>query len=161
MKLKRGFSLVELLIVIAILGVLAAVIVPSVLGLMGSDSEADTSCAALTYNIGWLSADADLFLSAEEDVSEAAFWATYAGHPERTMFFIEEECEVWLYCEKDIVAEYDCPEFPSYDSDVIEIDGRPWCWYTLKEGIEPEIGFGTNCRPGANGTIICDKAAYR
>ncbi len=66
MKMKKGFTLVELLLVVAILAVLAGVVVPRVL-----DYRANARIARCAANISNLERAVELYRFTEEDIPDA------------------------------------------------------------------------------------------
>ena len=93
-----GISLTEVLIVLAIVGVLAAVIIPNVLGLMSRNT--NNPCSDITYNIGWIWDESEPYIPVKLGIPETEFWEVhYPKYAEANieMVFHSEDCEVWLY----------------------------------------------------------------
>jgi len=72
LKLHQGFTLIEILVVLVIVGVLAAIIIPSVMGFIGSGVEETARTDLRSVQIEVMSK----YISEEEWGAEPDYWET-------------------------------------------------------------------------------------
>ena len=94
---KHGFTLIELIVVIAIIGVLAAILIPSIIGYVKKSKRTADVSTAHTVNEGVLSVLAD-----DEDVQEAFVSKnTSKGNQTVKKGDTNETYEQFVVCSKD------------------------------------------------------------
>ena len=88
---KKGFTIVELVIVIAVIAILAAVLIPTFSNLIKKANVSNDTAIAKNLNTAAISAQADTFGQAIEAAKEAGYLVSHLNAKAENIFFVWED----------------------------------------------------------------------
>ena len=111
-KLKKGFTIVELVIVIAVIGILSAVLIPTFANLIGNAKEARAQAEVSNAYTAYLEAHA----ADDEYLAQSNVYFCKDATVTATSEVYHYENGEWKKVETVVPAEYDRAGDPDYDA---------------------------------------------